>query len=1481
MKRRYYRILSFVLSACILLSTLSVSAFALSWDGSSTGGGGGGENATVNGFAIRKTEDNCIGYRFSVVDNNGNTKNGKVIDVFTKKGYGYYEMEHGYKFDTKYNKKQLIAYQDGNFSTSLTQVNCYKEEEMDFVSTLPDPEDVETWQNYSGNLNPVLAKLSAGTVDTLSYGDKVLIEPIYDVKLEKVYHAITVTELAIYGKHLLGADSDGGTPNHDAGTWGFISSYTNRHYPNSLYTPDGQGLWTGAEPIANRTRATFYTMINVGYGVGIAFTQTKNTNYTIRFNANGGTGSMADMTMAYGTAKNLTANSYTKTGHYFSGWNTKANGSGTSYTNCQSVSNLTTVNGGVVTLYAQWTPYYLDVYYHANGGSVSSSTYYLRSNWVAVTSTQAFKNDRWVYNLTYSGGLYDASAFGLYKTGYVFTKWGSETGGGTLYAQDDSTLRATDLNPAVANGNTYKYLYAQWQPITYTIVFNKNGGTGTMSDLSMTYDRSKNLTANAFTRSGYNFAGWNTKADGTGTGYADKQSVKNLTATQGDVITLYAQWTTNSYTIAFDGNGATNGTTSAMTMTFGQSKNLNANGYTRAGYIFQGWAANADGSGAQYTDKQSVKDLTTVNGATVTLYAQWMPVVYTIKFDGNGNTSGSTSSMFMNYDEVKNLTANGFTKTGYHFVCWNTDSDGIGTAYSDKQSVKNLTTVNCGTVTLYAQWEPNVYYVVFDGNGATGGTMEKQTFIYDEEQTLNANAYTKSHYTFSCWSAFANGIVPTFTDKQTVKNLTSVNGATVTLYAQWQYKPSLIVNKCEVYSGTAVGDGSYLGYTTGSTFSLYRYLNGYPMLGDELWYTVSFYAETVNTYVRQTVWIQNGETVSRDVYSNSNTTFSVKLDPYTVTSEDQYFYVRARMDWIDANGNVLKFGTAKVFYIPVRPTVHRPEVTLKDYTGSIAAVGKETSSTGKVYLGQLVSANYKYTTDNEWVSKNMLTGTMQEWKNGGWTAVDGSPDYEAMQSMIYPTEYISGSTLGKVRVMDNSGSGKSIMRFELTSAWSSDQSRTLENTVISIPVVKADVELKEIRLVNASGYYADASHLMPGEVLTVQYLYKNNTDVAIYVEGYDSNRNKIDGVYRIEPNGSIIVEGATVTAPTSGKFTVWGGVYLEGAGLGNTVWESNGTNNEKEIECFAQYPLKLVPIEPNAPYRESTEVITSYWLVNNGSIGCKPSDNISVRFKVYKPNGTLITTVTKTQVVCPGNDKNLVYFKWAVPTGLNGNDVTVTAEIIGSGTSFFSVSSRYGTRKYDLYQTPDTQYEETMPSGFTVPSAPSSKSDRATWYEYSYNGTSFVKTNYGIASIGNSCTIEPATGSTAEYSGGKWIMKSGYGISVKLSTAMTLWISEYASAKTDSYTQPQYFTALYPEYKYFLSSDKCTTLTVSGSYAELPVFKTYGKVHFTPLWYPDGNYTVSVIASDCWTPAGMISATSVSNTITISGSAYDDWYVGH
>ena len=272
MAKTISKIISFVL-ALVSLFALAVPALALSWDGSSAGGGGGGSPAGANGYAIRYTDENdLVGYRFSLVNKSGANKVSKSIDVFLNNYFGSYDYSYVYKFSTKYNKKQLINNQNGNFSTSLGQVNCYKEENMGFASALPFPSGLETWQNNTTNLNKILATLGAGSLSSLKNGDKILVEPIWSVRLESVFHALTVTEIAIYGKYILGASSDGGV-SYTSETWGFISNFTNKFFPNALYTPNGQGLWTGVS--AASSRLSFYDIINKGYGVGIAYNETK------------------------------------------------------------------------------------------------------------------------------------------------------------------------------------------------------------------------------------------------------------------------------------------------------------------------------------------------------------------------------------------------------------------------------------------------------------------------------------------------------------------------------------------------------------------------------------------------------------------------------------------------------------------------------------------------------------------------------------------------------------------------------------------------------------------------------------------------------------------------------------------------------------------------------------------------------------------------------------------------------------------------------------------------------------------------------------------------------------------------------------------------------------------------------------------------------------------------------------------------------
>ena len=120
-------------------------------------------------------------------------------------------------------------------------------------------------------------------------------------------------------------------------------------------------------------------------------------------------------------------------------------------------------------------------------------------------------------------------------------------------------------------------------------------------------------------------------------------------------------------------------------MTYDTAVNLTANGYTKTGYTFTGWNAHPDGGGTSYTDGQNVTNLTSVDGETFTLFAQWRANSYTIQFDGNTADGGSTPEQTMTYDQAANLTANGYTKTGYTLTGWKTQPDGGVTPYTDGQ----------------------------------------------------------------------------------------------------------------------------------------------------------------------------------------------------------------------------------------------------------------------------------------------------------------------------------------------------------------------------------------------------------------------------------------------------------------------------------------------------------------------------------------------------------------------------------------------------------------------------------------------------------------------------------------------------------------------------------------------------------------------------------------------------------------------------
>ncbi len=302
-------------------------------------------------------------------------------------------------------------------------------------------------------------------------------------------------------------------------------------------------------------------------------------------------------------------------------------------------------------------------------------------------------------------------------------------------------------------------------------------------------------------------------------------------------------------------------------------------------------------------------------------------------------------------------------------------------------------------------------------------------------------------------------------------------------------------------------------------------------------------------------------------------------------------------------------------------------------------------------------------------------------------------------------------------------------------------------------------------------------------------------------------------------------------------------------------------------------------------------MISTFRVWNYGGQDILPDDGVSVFFKVYKTGATTPFFTESKNVVIPAAGTNIVYFKWDVPTGMSGGSVRVESEIIKEGKSVGAVSDARQTIPYLVYTTPDTQYEENAPAGFVSPGPSISIPSGAEWNEYEYDGEGGLSLKTYSVNLLNSIpnVITPATGETHYQKNGYWYMKSGYGISVQSRIDIDTkngvpGTEELTEATAEMYTLPQYAYVLYPEYRYAFGEGTSSTLvkTEGGEYSffELQNYLEYGLVHFTPLWYPDGNYTVKIVQSDCWTPAGMIKQTIAPQAIRIEGSAYDDWYAG-
>lgn len=169
------------------------------------------------------------------------------------------------------------------------------------------------------------------------------------------------------------------------------------------------------------------------------------------------------------------------------------------------------------------------------------------------------------------------------------------------------------VSPIVTIGDS-NWFKAYFKVADYKITYDLNGGTVSSNPSSYTYFDNA-ITLNNPTREGYIFAGW------TGTELSGLTSSVTIPKKSSGDRSYTANWTPITYTVAYDKNGGTGFMTSSG-YTYGVEQALAANTFTKPGCEFAGWAKSADGP-VVYSNTEAVKNLSSTNGATVTLYAKW------------------------------------------------------------------------------------------------------------------------------------------------------------------------------------------------------------------------------------------------------------------------------------------------------------------------------------------------------------------------------------------------------------------------------------------------------------------------------------------------------------------------------------------------------------------------------------------------------------------------------------------------------------------------------------------------------------------------------------------------------------------------------------------------------------------------------------------------------------------------------------------
>lgn len=754
---------------------------------------------------------------------------------------------------------------------------------------------------------------------------------------------------------------------------------------------------------------TIETVVSSLYDEGVSKTyklviEVKDLTFAINYVLDGGTNSENNPNEYVPEKLPLLLENPNKSGYKFVGWYDNENFTG------ESITEISAGIMGDVTLYAKWNALDYRISYELNGG------------------TNAENPDG------YDVSDLPVSLHAPSRTGYIFKGW---------YMGENRVLAI----PVGTTGNVV--VSAKWEPITYTIDFDTNGGLPTLSSIDYTIE-SDSFTLQEITKAGYTFDGW----------YNGETKVTEITTGTYGNMTLVAKWTADLYTISYDLADGVNSPENPTSYTI-ESGLITLKDPTREGYTFAGW----------YNGEQLVTTIDSNTLENISLTAKWTVNSYKLTFDVDGNLTERTFKYGESITAIENPT-----KVGHTFVGW---------------SEELPETMPANDITVEAKWEINSYDITYDLAGGVNNSENPTTYTI-ESGLITLKNPTREGYTFVGW----------YNGEQLVTTIDSNTLENITLTAKWKITtdhegteddPYSVDDALKIAGTLSSGEYTDLVYITGvvtdaGTFDTY-YRNVY-ICDKNSKETILVYSCNISEivdviYVNDTVVIKgyiknhNGNTLEISSKGNSYATFVSKeagLSTITVSETSSEFAIineLSTMEGLNGSSFTFKVSVTEGYEI-VCVKVNGVEITPNNdlYTATIAgntAISVETKVKGSKDPESIVLLTFpddnssnngisSYT--DEWTAKigtyewTIANFNNNSWKNN-WTFIKAGRKNIASIAKISSkfTEIITSIT-----ITVDSITADYVNSFKLVVSKNADGSDVLEE--ISLDLKKGSNEIK-------------------------------------------------------------------------------------------------------------------------------------------------------------------------------------------------------------------------------------------------------------------------------------------------------------------------------------------------------------------------------------------------------------------------------------